>query len=211
MRRTAGRGRGRDLRLTRAHVWALGAGGLATALLAFTLGWIAARAPAGHRGAPVLEPVAEGMPDDALVELLARIESIADASGGVNDLTFPDTLTGGLALEGTGVRVAEEAQAAGGSTRVVLDGQNAHPLDAPPAGAFTLEVWRGADLDAARSTRAALADREVEAWVGAVLEGGSAVYHVSVGGYPDEPSAAAAQERIGAALADLPVAVVPIP
>ena len=83
------RRRAHDLWISRGHLWA---GATVTLLLmgiSFSMGYkVGTSSQVSDDGAQAFLTV----PDDSLVELLARVEASADPDGGVNDLTFPDAL-----------------------------------------------------------------------------------------------------------------------
>jgi hypothetical protein len=83
--------RARDLRVSRGQLYALGVAVLLFTGVGFSMGFAV-----GQRQVP--EPVEPSVgflgevPDDRLVELLARVEASADPASGMHRLTFPDAL-----------------------------------------------------------------------------------------------------------------------
>lgn len=83
--------RARDLWISRSHLWAVSIGVLAATTASFFLGMALARSPGAGPATVAATTVA---PDESLVELLARVDANAEPDSGVNNLTFPDALTG---------------------------------------------------------------------------------------------------------------------
>ena len=84
------RRRAHDLWISRGHLWA---GATAMVLLmgiSFSMGYKLGTATVRPDGGA--EAFLVDVPDDSLVELLARVQASADPDGGVNDLTFPEVL-----------------------------------------------------------------------------------------------------------------------
>lgn len=183
----AARHRARDLWVSRSHLAAAAAGAIVLSLTTFALGYTLGRSEGTAdvpRGAPVV--LADAARDDALVELLARVESTATADGGVQALTFPDTLKGG---PGSG-----EALGLG-------------PADPAPPGRFTILVVSTSSRAEAEATRERLRAAGLEAWMRAELVGGKPRWRVSVGGHPTEESAAEALPAVHAVGVGRPVVI----
>jgi len=89
MRELARRRRGRDLRISRGHLWAAAAGCTLIAVGAFLVGF---RVGSARSGAPPVVAVAPA--DGSLVELLARVNELSLSGDAAERLTFPDTLAG---------------------------------------------------------------------------------------------------------------------
>ncbi|TVQ91710.1 MAG: hypothetical protein EA397_08885 [Deltaproteobacteria bacterium] len=89
MSELARRRRGRDIWISRAHLWAIGAAFVLVGAVGFVTGlW----AGGGQGGASVTR--AAHASDASLVDLLARVDRQVVADDGVGTLTFPDALTG---------------------------------------------------------------------------------------------------------------------
>lgn len=189
----------RDLWISRGHLWAAGVGTALVAVIAFSLGLLASGGDAAH--ASGVDPLGLSQaPDDALVELLARVEASSDASGGVAALTFPD------ALRGQGEVVIPEApRAFAGAATAEAPSIDAPLADEVPAGRFTIVVSRTADPARAAALRDQLRGRDLAAWIATERVGGQPSWRVCVGGFATEASAVAAVSALAASSADLPV------
>ena len=89
MRELARRRRGRDIRISRGHLWAAGAVCALVGIGGFLVGlWVG-----GARSAPA-PAVAIEAADESLVELLARVNELSLAADAAERLTFPDVLVG---------------------------------------------------------------------------------------------------------------------
>lgn len=177
----------RDLWISRGHLWAAGTAAGLLAVIAFSLGVVVGGGEPAHASAePVRLP---DVPDDSLVELLARVEASADPSGGVSELTFPDVLAGGPRT----ARVPEGAQVTSGPAVVTpAPGSSGPQVDARPSGSWTVLVLATPSEDRARALRDQLQARELEAWLGLVQVAGHPEWRVAVGGYSSESQAEAA-------------------
>jgi hypothetical protein len=109
MSELARRRRGRDIWISRGHVWAAVVACLLMGLGGFLLGWWAA---GGRAVSPVVSSSADQ--DEALIDLLARIDARVVAQDGLDALTFPEALTG----VGQAPVVPEGAQASHQTTKV---------------------------------------------------------------------------------------------
>lgn len=165
--------RDRDLHLSRGHLAASVIGVMLLVATSFTLGY-----GMGHREGPEVQTTrfTSEAPREDLVELLARVESSGDTTGGVGRLTFPDALT----------------RNTGGA---LLDSEPA------PAGSFRIEVGRYADVADARALREHLREGGVQAWVGAELESGVMSWRVAVGGFRSQDDLDEGMNTLGEALA----------
>ena len=215
----------RDLWISRSHLWALGAGVAVLGITTFLLGISLGRAEAGRMDDAPRTLVAE-VPDDALVELLARVEASADPLGGIDLLTFPGELS----------RVIEPIVAVGPPLPadlvplllqppppVVADAPELLEVDAGavamtpiadtrPPGAFTVQVLvlEGPDGAAeAVGMRNDLRKNGLDAWVASELVSGTPRYRVSVGGYGAEAEAVAAVAAVHEKTPGLTPTVVP--
>ena len=177
----AARHRARDLWVSRSHLAAAVAGAIVLSLTTFALGYTL-----GHSDAPPAAPVvlADAARDDALVELLARVESTAAADGGVQSLTFPDALKGG---PGSGEPL------------------DLGPADPAPAGRFTVAVVSTSKRAEAEATRERLRAAGLEAWMRAELVGGKPRWRVAVGGHPTSKAAGEALPAVMAVGVGRPV------
>jgi hypothetical protein len=168
----AARHRARDLWISRSHVGAALTGAIVLSLTTFAMGYTLGRSDAPP-AAPVV--LADATRDDALVELLARVEATAAADGGASALTFPDALKGG----------------AGSGEPLDLG-----PTDAAPAGRYTVVVASSTSRAEAEAVRERLRAAGLEAWMRAELVGGKPRWRVAVGGHPTEEAAAEAMPAI---------------
>lgn len=198
----------RDLWISRSHLWALGAGVLVLGATTFLLGISLGRAEARREADAPRTLVAE-VPDDALVELLARVEASADPLGGIDLLTFPGELSKvtepivsvGPPLPAEMVpQVLPPPPAAPAEPDDVLEvAAGAVALtpiaDPHPSGAFTIRVLELAGAENAAqavSLRDDLRKAGQDAWIATDLVAGTPRYRVSVGGFADEVAAHAA-------------------
>lgn len=192
----------RDLRISYSHLWAMGAGTLLLVGISFGLGFSLAHGPeSSHAAEPA--PLVPGDDDGRLVELLARVEASSRPHGGVEDLTFPDALTGQVAqgpvapMEGTDVATDPPTPVEPGpATPTLPEG------DAAPSGAFTLEVGRFTEAVAAESARDRLREAGLPAWMSVALIEGKPEMRVAIGGYADAETAATALAEIAPAIAE---------
>lgn len=79
----------RDIWISRGHLWAAGVAMVLVGLGGFVAGWWAA----GSRS-PAVAPTQIATSDEALIDLLARVDARVVSHDGVDALTFPDALTG---------------------------------------------------------------------------------------------------------------------
>jgi hypothetical protein len=191
----------RDIWISRGHLIAGACLAVTMSATSFGLGFVVGRDVPEERSAAVAEPA---IPDAALLELLARVESSATLDGAVDVLTFPDALRG----EPGGAPSVPEAPAPSTAAIRIAAPTDAgrsddapQPVrgDAPPAGAFTVVVGRGEDLAAMRALQAKLGGAGLTAWIGAEIVDGVAGYRVAVGGYPTAEAASAALPIVHAA------------
>lgn len=215
----------RDLWISRSHLWALGAGVAVLGITTFLLGVSLGRAEAERTDDAPRTLIAE-VPDDALVELLARVEASADPLGGIDLLTFPGELS----------RVTEPIVAVGpplppGLAPLMLPPPPTGPEEPPdvleiaagavamtpiadvrPSGAFTVQVLQLDGPDGAAEAvglRNDLRKSGLEAWIASELVAGTPRYRVSVGGFPDEAAAKAAVAGVHEKTPGLTPTVVP--
>lgn len=188
--------RGRDLRLSRSHFGALSLGALAALVLVFLLGVFLGRS-SGSEGRYASRSAADGVDNEALVDLLARVDAKVVADDGVETLTFPEELTktpipsaegqqadGGEAQPPQELSANDEEQGEGGATEA--------PAGNDGAGSALLVSSKGLSLD----TLAELVVSEgLEASEG---EDGSLV----LSGFPDEASARAFRAKLLVKLTD---------
>ena len=187
---------GRDIWISRAHVWAVGFGVTVAAVLAFGVGFASGRVSVPEPIADV-QAFAAGVPDEALVELLARVEAGAARDGGIEELTFPDALRGGISGPISSTpdvvepRVAVMEVSAGYVPDVIAD---------VPAqqGHFVIRVERFRDVLDARGLRDDLREAGLPTWVGVERVDGVLMYKVSVGGYSRRNSAEQALTEVEA-------------
>ena len=182
----------RDLWISRGHVYAAASLAIAMSVTSFGLGFLVGR------DGPVVTPAvvaAPYQPDDALIQLLARVEASSAAEGAVDVLTFPDALRGPT---GGAPDVPAPPEPSDAAVRIPAS-ESITPGDRPPPGQFTVVVGRGEDLAAMRALQAKLGTAGLSAWIGAEIVDGVAAYRVAVGGYPTAEDAAASLPIVRAA------------
>lgn len=175
----------RDIWISRGHLYAMAAGGALAVLASFAAGYGAGRQSVELPATPSQRFAGEAG-DDALVQLLARVDASATPDGGVLELTFPDALAG---RDGVGA----DTDAAGapldlgeGAEGVALEGGTAEPPfveGGAPEGRWTVAAIALASEEDARRVAEDLKSRELEAWVGVEQLEGQTRYRVSVGGW----------------------------
>lgn len=168
----------RDLWISRRHVAIGSLGVVLLAVCSFGLGMIKGRATIEMPAATVQQLSLE-LPNNDLVELLARVEATAEMGGEVEVLTFPEALT----------------NSPSGST------VDAGP---PPEGPFSIEVARFSDVGRARPIRDHLRESGLKAWIAVELVGGVMTYRVAVGGFSGQAGAEEATALVIESLASLP-------
>jgi len=168
----------RDIWISRSHLYALGSGAALAILVSFAVGYVLGRESV-DLPRPVATAFAGEAGDEALVELLARVDATATPDGGVRDLTFPNALRG----EGGDVQIPAPVESDAvteleGAPRLRLA-----PGDEAPPGRWTV-------LAATLDTRAdadeiaeSLRGRELQAWVGVEQSDGRTRFRVAVGGW----------------------------
>lgn len=186
--------RARDIWVSRSHLYALGTGMVLFAIACFALGYTAGRRSVDHFEPTARARLLDQPADDALVELLARVDAAATPDGGVRKLTFPDALAG----RAVPLEVPEVARDV---DRVALPGGEGEPLEAPddevPDGRWTIAVSSFAEKGLAEAARDAMRAREVEAWLGSERRDGDVRFRVAVGGYGSRAEAEDALEKLG--------------
>ena len=198
----------RDLWISRGHLYAVAIAGLVLAGTMFTIGQALGRsaaANASHR-----RPLISDIPDQALVELLARVESSSDPLGGIELLTFPDDLSRvPVPIVSVGPPLPAELATeivpelpAPESVPTVLEipaGLVSAPLisEPMPVGpwvASLISVAGGERAKEAVALRNALQQAGIDARVRSELRNGSPHYAVLLGGFVDE---AALRTKVG--------------
>lgn len=185
----------RDIWISRGHLYAIGAGGGLAILAAFAMGYAM-----GRESVDLPPPAAAAFTseagDDALVELLARVDSAATRDGGVDELTFPDALRGEpLEREATPPSEPTEAATVGVEGRAI-------PLpeagDAPPSpnGSWTLVVDTFATRSDAEARVASLVSEGHAAWMGVESRDGALQFRASIGGFGSRVAAEDALEEM---------------
>jgi len=168
----------RDLWISRSHV-AIGAVGVVLiAAFSFGMGVMTGKSSV-DMPASIARPLSAELPNNELVELLARVEATAEMGGEVEVLTFPDALTNSPA--GSAVDVS-----------------------ARPEGRFSIEVARFQDVGRARPVRDHLRESGQKAWIAVELVGGEMTYRVAVGGFDGQAGAEGAVLVVADALANFP-------
>ena len=144
----------------------------------------------------------DAVPDDGLVELLARVEASADPSGGVAGLTFPDALAGASGRRA----VPSEPNGAGEAAVVPPARHTAAPnVDPAPAGAYTVRILLTTAESRAIALRDQLRARGLPAWVGALVVDGRMHYRVALGGFQTEADASEAMAFYRTRVDDVPL------
>lgn len=184
----------RDIWISRSHLYAVGAGAALAVLAAFGAGYGVGRGSV-DLPAPPAQRLAGEPSDGALLELLARVDAVAVPGGGVDELTFPDALTG----KGEGAETPGEGDASEASRSGLPGSVPAAPEagDAPPRGKWTLAIESFADRSVADTKAEALRGSELEAWVGVERLNGEARFRVAVGGWYTESEADEALKELG--------------
>lgn len=182
----------RDVWISRGHLAAAGSLAVVMSVTSFGLGFLVGRD--GPETAPTVA-VTPYVPDDALIELLARVESSATSDGAVDVLTFPDALRGD---PGGAPNVPAPTEPNTESVQIAA-APSAEPGDRPVPGAFTVVVGKGEDVAAMRALQAKLGAAGLTAWIGAEIVDGVPAYRVAVGGYATAEAAAAALPIVHAA------------
>lgn len=184
--------RGRDIWISRQHIYAAGIGATVLVVMAFVAGVRLGRSDAmaeAEAGAP---PVGDG----ALIELLARVEATSDPNGGVQRLTFPESLATSGTAQVPVAAVEEVGQVAvDGGPVVALD-----RVDPRPAGTHTLRVAEFSSIEAAREAKLDAATKGAPAWVSGALVDGTPRYALNVGGYGSESEARVDLPNVAATL-----------
>jgi len=179
----------RDLWISRGHVWAATALVGILVLLAFLVGSAVGRRQAS--GASVSEVGRNAAGDDALVDLLARVETSGLPGGGATTLTYPEALGGAEArTEAPGGVVAGMAA----SLAIVPTAPNvALPgLGAPPTAGVGVLVARTTVPDRAQVHLETLVGANLPLWARVVRGGGVDVYEVGFGPWADRRTGRAA-------------------
>ncbi|MFH1466926.1 MAG: SPOR domain-containing protein [Pseudomonadota bacterium] len=190
----------REIWITRGHLWALAFMMVFVGVLAFFVGLLYGRSQAGT-AAPVARPaelVDADVQDDALDELLARLEAL-DAAKPVREdnLSFPGTLGEGQPLAPPAEAEASDAVAEVLPGRVVPEAPPEQPEGAtPPTSGWAIQVASFATVEEADSYIEALQAREVTAYRQAALVSGVTRYRVRVGGYARREAAQAALDTL---------------
>ena len=189
----------REIWITRGHLWALGVTTLFIGILAFFVGLLLGRgdsAPEPEAAADALVP--PDVENDALDELLARVEEASRGRAGEEPLTFQGTLVAGepAALPEPEVPLEPDA--------TVVPPAHAGPEppgDAPaagrvPASGWAVQVGSYSSATEADARIADLAARGVNAYRVAALVEGSTWHRVRVGGFGTREAADADRARI---------------
>ena len=201
----------RDLWISRGHLYAVAIAGLVLAGTMFTIGQALGRsaaAEASHR-----RPLISDIPDQALVELLARVESSSDPLGGIELLTFPEDLSrvpvpivavGPPLPADLATEMVPEAPAAEAVPTLleIPAGLVSAPLisEAMPVGPWVASVARFAGAERAKDAvalRNALHQAGFDARVRSELRSGQPHYAVLLGGFADEASLRAKASELG--------------
>ena len=179
----ARRRRARDLWISRGHLVAGGVLVLCGLLSALGFGYVAGRADGARRTSPGQsrsQLVAE-LPDDALLDLLARLEATAAADASEDTIRF-------------GYERGPHA-----SNVESNEGTPVGPDEEAPSGAFFIDLGLYDDAEA-RGLQSALRDRGAPAWLVPAVAGGRMVVRLGVGGFADETEATEALRRLGPTL-----------
>lgn len=188
----------RDIWISRKHLTAGALLMVLTSVTSFLLGFWVGRDEVVH--APVAS-VPISVPDDALVDLLARVEASGLADGGLEALTFPDALRG---APGDGPAVPQRpSELSREHTLNPLSARGQRPdieqIDPPPAGQFTVSVATLPTASEARALERRLAEMGIRAWIAPQLVEGSTHYRLAVGAYVDRDEAMKVLPIVGAA------------
>jgi len=188
--------------LTRPQARALGATAVSVAALMFFVGLMLGRkiapeaeAAQGSQGSLIAQDVQE----DALPELLARVERSA-AREDMRQLTFPDELP----ADEPATLIPEETAADLDDPAIAAPGEP--PQEAAPEGegipeeGWAVEVGAFSDLEAADGRVASLKESGLEAWRVESFEQGESRWRVRVGAWATKSEAAEALGDLRASL-----------
>ncbi len=185
----------RDIWISRGHLYALGAGCGLAILAAFGIGYAVGRESV-DLPPPASTAFAGEAGDDALVELLARVDAAATPDGGVDQLTFPDALRG---------EAIERSVPAGDDASVPVVGVSGEAIPLPeagepppvPNGSWTIVVATFSERQPAEVRVAELIAEGHTAWTGVESQDGTLQYRASIGGYGSRVAAEDALEDLG--------------
>jgi cell division septation protein DedD len=185
----------RDIWISRGHLYAIGAGGGLAMIAAFAIGYALGRESV-DLPPPASAAFTSEAGDDALVELLARVDSAATPDGGVDELTFPDALRGEpIARKAASADEPSEAVAVGvaGQAIPLPEAGDAPPI---PNGSWTLVVGTFATRSDAEARVASLVAEGHAAWMGVESRDGALQFRASVGGFGSRVAAEDALEEM---------------
>jgi hypothetical protein len=191
----ARRRQARDLWISRGHLGAAAAAVGIGLLLAFLVGTAVGRRGVGlDREAPYAE-----VPEEALVDLLARVETSAVTGGGAARLTYPEALAG----RATEVALPVDPPAPG-EVRVEAPPFAEIPgLGAPPTAGVGVRLARSLERAAVIPHLEAAVSEGLPVWARVERSGGVDVFEVGVGPWDDARSGAAALDAAATQLVPL--------
>jgi hypothetical protein len=203
----ARRTRERELAVSRGHLQAAAVGVTLVAISAFALGY-----SLGHGGEgsePLARTTLGSVADGTLVKVLARVEATNDPTGGVGVLSFPDVLAAELSIpedEGVegeptvGLEGTADAELPGMDVVVEAAGVDGlEAFDTLPLGAYTVDLGRFGDLDAAVALRDRVAELEgAEVWLTAEVVDGQRAYRVGWGAFAEQAHAREVYDELAA-------------
>ena len=180
----------RKVQLSASRVVAIGTTALLLTALGFVSGLQVGKAASPE---PPALPLVPDEADDALVELLARIQAGATA-GEVERLTFPDSLVD------QEIHWTVPNAGTGGASQVTVSSASweepPNLASAQPEGEFTLRVRSSATpSDVLLAQKEMLAAGE-PAWIQVVHVDGEPNYHLNVGGWSSEKAALASPQAL---------------
>lgn len=188
----------RDLWISRSHLFALAAGVVMLVVASFAVGYGMGRQSVELPAVPTRSFAGEAG-DDALVELLGRVDAIATPDGGVGKLTFPNELAGVAVAAAV---PAPDGERDGGVAANVPPGeaQSMGPIAAAPPGSWTIAARSLDSREEAEAVASTLRGQELEAWVGVELVAGKQRWRASVGGWGSRSEAEHAAKKLSAAI-----------
>ncbi|MBX2798764.1 MAG: SPOR domain-containing protein [Myxococcales bacterium] len=182
--------RARQLWVSRGHVAAACVLAALLCVISFGVGYGLGRDGRAMEVAEQPEGIVADVPDEQLLDLLARLDTLPSKNGGVEVLKATEQL---------------REEAAPGTPRAPLGKGVANPMvDPRPAGAYTIHLGDYDDREA-RELQAALRDRHIVGYRSSKVTAGRVSVAIAVGGFASEQAATQELERIRGTLLALGV------
>jgi len=187
-------------------LWAVGTALLAVFLLIFFLGFCV--------GVSSVKPLHQESPtwmmaetrEESLSELLARVEASSSPKESLEELTYPDALSGQMEAADQ-AEVPEDASEAPGLTLKGKENVEAFADSSRPTGAFTVEITHVTDVRLAAAIWEIVKERHADSWVLTERTEGLTIYRVVVGSHGRESQAEAAKEDLTKSIEELEIPV----